>query len=60
MGWFKNFKTRSKLALSFAVMCALLIGFGITAYNTLAAIQKNEREGVDQSRFAAKNIYAVP
>jgi methyl-accepting chemotaxis protein len=53
MGWFKNVRTRTKLALSFAVMCALLIGLAIVAYNTLAAIQKNERGGVDQSRAAA-------
>ena len=59
MGWFRNIKTRSKLALSFAVMCALLIGLGITAYSALAAIQRNEREGVDQSRSAAREAVEI-
>jgi methyl-accepting chemotaxis protein len=59
MGWFRNFRMRSKLALSFGVMCALLIGIGVTAYTALAAIQKNEREGVDQSRIAAREAVEI-
>src|SRR5208337_3918057 len=59
MGWFRNVKTRSKLALSFGVMCALLIGLGVTAYAALAAVQRNEREGVDQSRSAAREAVEI-
>jgi methyl-accepting chemotaxis protein len=59
MGWFQNVKTRSKLALSFGVMCALLIGLGVTAYTALAAVQRNEREGVDQSRSAAREAVEI-
>jgi methyl-accepting chemotaxis protein len=52
MDWFKNLKTRSKLFLGFGIMCALLIGLAAVAYNTLAAIQQNDRDIVDQSNRA--------
>ena len=59
MGWFKNLTTRSKLILSFGIMCALLIGLSIMAYNTLASIQKNEREVVDQNNLAALSAVQI-
>ncbi len=55
MGWFTNLKTRSKLLLGFGVLCALVIGLAVMAYNTLAAIQKVEREEVGQSNEAVLN-----
>ena len=59
MRWFKNLKTRSKLLLGFGVMCVLLIGLAAMGYKTLVAIQKTEREEVDQSRFAAKDAVEI-
>jgi methyl-accepting chemotaxis protein len=59
MGWFKNLKTRAKLGLSFAVMCALLIGLAVTAYKTISAIEKNEREKVDQIRSTIKDAVEI-
>ena len=59
MSWFKNFKTRSKLLLSFGVMCALLIGIAGTGYRSLAAIQKNEREEVDESNRAVARLLEI-
>ncbi len=52
MDWFKNLKTRSKLLLGFGIMCALLVGLAASAYNTLAAVQKNDRDVVDHSNQA--------
>ena len=52
MDWFKNLKTRSKLLLSFGVMCALVIGLAAMAYRALDAVQKTEREEVEPSRQA--------
>ncbi len=49
MNWFRNRKTRSKLILSFGVMVALTIGLCAMAYYTMAAIQKNERETIDET-----------
>ncbi|CAK0755576.1 hypothetical protein CCP3SC5AM1_2100005 [Gammaproteobacteria bacterium] len=48
MKWFKNLTIRSKLLLVFGVLCVLLVGLSALAYQTLAAIQQNERDNVDQ------------
>ena len=56
MEWFGNIETRSKLLLSFGVMCALLIGLAVMTYQTLATIQTIEREDVALSNRAAMRL----
>jgi methyl-accepting chemotaxis protein len=59
MNWFRNLKTRSKLLLGFGVMCALLVGLAVVAYNTLAGIRKTEREEVDPCRLSAMTAVEI-
>ena len=49
MGWFRNFKMKTKLVLGFGVMCALLFVLALAGYNSLASIQRIEREEVEKS-----------
>ncbi|CAK0740015.1 methyl-accepting chemotaxis protein [Gammaproteobacteria bacterium] len=53
MKWFRNITISSKLLLVFGVLCVLLAGLSTLAYQTLAAIQKNERDNVDQIHLMA-------
>ncbi|MGK2858636.1 MAG: methyl-accepting chemotaxis protein [Thermoanaerobaculia bacterium] len=59
MSWFGNLKTRSKLFLTFGVMCGFLLGLDVVFYTTLTAIERNERETVDQSRIAARDALEI-
>ena len=50
MDRFRNFRMRTKLVLGFGVMCALLFVLALAGYNSLASIQRIEREEVDTSK----------
>jgi len=52
---FQNLKTRSKLALGFGVMCALIIGLSLMSYVTLARVQRTELADIVQSQDAARD-----
>jgi len=52
---FQNLKTRSKLALGFGVMCALIIGLSLMSYVTLARVQRTELAEIVQSQDAARD-----
>ncbi len=50
MQWFRNISINLKLLVVFGVLCALLLVLFATAYNTLVAMQKNERGPVDAAQ----------
>ena len=56
MGWFMNLQMRSKLLLSFGLMCTLLIGLAVVATRTLSSLQQNEREEVEESHLAVATL----
>ena len=59
MGWFRNFRMRTKLLIGFGVMCALLIALAAIGYVALASIQRIEREVVDRSNAAAMEAVQI-
>ena len=59
MGWFENLKTRSKLLLSFGVLCALLIGLAVMAYRTLVTIERTERAEVGLTNSANMKLTEI-
>jgi len=56
---FQNLKTRSKLALGFGVMCALIIGLSLMSYVTLARVQRTVLADIVQSQDAARDAVEI-
>ncbi|MBK9965305.1 MAG: methyl-accepting chemotaxis protein [Holophagales bacterium] len=53
MSWFTNLRTRSKLLLGYGFLCVLLIGLAVTAYRTLATMERIARDEIGPTDSAA-------